>query len=110
MVKMGRGDEGTNSPKWKEDFSSGPLVKSITPIDVLAVEHSATHAGVVQVGRVVFHIHRPGQGQLCAWIDLSEDDIGNSMTRLVTTVPGLQDAPGLIGPRHGNWCTGLIDD
>jgi hypothetical protein len=20
------------------------------------------------------------------------------------------NAPGLIGPRHGNWCTGLIDD
>ncbi len=39
-----------------------------------------------------------------------KEDIGERISSLLALIPGLEDGGDLIGPRHGHWRAGLVDD
>lgn len=96
--------------KGVEHGAVGGLVEAVADVDVLAVQGAGALGAEVEEGRVVLQALGEGQGQLAAGVDVAKEHVGDSVARLVATVPRLHDGGDVVVPGHLDGRARLHDD
>ncbi|KAI6750225.1 hypothetical protein HG531_007490 [Fusarium graminearum] len=93
--------------KWEVHISVGKLVVSVSHVHVLAVQSSAGFGAEIEECWNVGQTLGEAEGQFSRWVSITKEDIGDTVTRLITAVPSLDYSWHLIKPGHLLGCTSL---
>jgi hypothetical protein len=76
-----------NVPEWEFNLSVDLLIISITDVYALAVDDATTLTLKVQICWSILDALREGERQPCAGVDITENDISDTISGLISTVP-----------------------
>ena len=110
VIRVLLGIGGEYSPKSKQRWTFHFIVIFIPNIDILSIQHSPSRASKVQEGGSIPDIRGPTHWKPTTRVEVSKQNISNSVSCFVTAVPCLHDCRRHGPPWHGNWSSRLVNN